>query len=89
MPCPRPHTGAHMNVIVWLFVLKGHCVILICERWMLALVSKLENSVIHRCKSAATISAQISRAVISGTQPSFSRALVASPSSVSTSAGRK
>jgi len=40
-------------------------------------------------KSSATISAHISRAVISGTQPSFSRALVGSPRSVSTSAGRK
>ncbi len=42
-----------------------------------------------RSRSCATISAHISRAVISGTQPSFSRAFVGSPSSVSTSAGRK
>ena len=41
------------------------------------------------CRSSATISAHISCAVISGTQPSFSFALVGSPSSVSTSAGRK
>ena len=41
------------------------------------------------CRSSATISAHISCAVISGTQPSFSLALVGSPRSVSTSAGRK
>ena len=40
-------------------------------------------------KSAATISAHISLAVISGTHPSFCLALLRSPSSVSTSVGRK
>ena len=40
-------------------------------------------------RSQATISAHISCTVISGTQPSFSLASVGSPSSVSTSAGRK
>ena len=40
-------------------------------------------------RSLATISAHISCTVISGTQPSFSLALVGSPSRVSTSAGRK
>jgi hypothetical protein len=40
-------------------------------------------------RSSATISAHISCAVISGTQPSLALALVGSPSSVSTSAGRK
>ena len=40
-------------------------------------------------RSSATISAHISRTVISGTQPSRSFARVGSPSSVSTSVGRK
>ena len=40
-------------------------------------------------RSARTISLTISSKVIAGVQPSFSRALVGSPSNVSTSAGRK